>query len=83
MPKKSWFFYDKQQGMVIIKPLFKPCKKPLSYSLKIYLDSIIGIKTDFLPNGELQIDYARFSDGRSALNILHINYPKLFADCKT
>jgi hypothetical protein len=81
--KKIGFFYDKKNSLVIIKPLFKPCTKPLMYKLRLYSNSEFGVKTDFLPNGNLQIDYARASDGKSALKIIHINYPKLFTDCQS
>jgi hypothetical protein len=76
------FLYDKNKSLVILKPILKPCKKPLIYSLKIYPASDLGKKTDFLPDGNLQIDYFRASNGDSMLKVIPINYPKLLADCQ-
>jgi hypothetical protein len=81
--KQVGFFYDKQENLITIKPLFVPCKKPLTYKLKIYPDSILGQYTTFRKNGDLRVDYAEPKNGDDATIIYHIDYPKLFADCKS
>ena len=80
--QKVGFFYDKEKSLVSIKPLFEACKKPLTFILKIYPDSIFAGETDFHEDGDLQIDYAEPLKGDDATQIYHIDYKKLYANCR-
>jgi hypothetical protein len=80
--QKVGFFSEKAKNLVIIKPLFKPCARPLTYKLALANNSDFGVESDFLPNGDLKLFYTPFNSDQHATKIFHINYPKLFADCK-
>jgi hypothetical protein len=56
--------------------------KPLTHKIVLDKDSDFSDQSNFQPNGSLKLIYA--SPGHDALitKIIHINYPKLFADCK-
>jgi hypothetical protein len=80
--KKVGFFPEKQKNLIIIKPIFKPCIKPLIYQIVLDKDSDFSGDTDFLPNGSLKLIYAPPGHDAPITKIIHINYPKLFADCE-
>ncbi|MBS0351666.1 MAG: hypothetical protein JSR33_10880 [Proteobacteria bacterium] len=73
-------FYQKDENKVIISRAFKVCSKPLTYFVKLEEDSDFGIKTKFLSNGGLQLDY-EVPDGKDIIKIIHLNYGKLLSDC--
>lgn len=73
-------FYVKDKNTVVISRAFKACKNPLNYLIRIEHDSDFGIKTKFLPSGDLQLDYTAQS-GRNIIKIIHPDYKKLFNDC--
>jgi hypothetical protein len=81
--KKVGFFYDKKKSLAIIKPFFKPCKKPLTYAIKLDKNSDFGVGSDFQKNGYLKLIYAPPGCQSHITRIIHINYPKLFADCQS
>ncbi|MBS0350386.1 MAG: hypothetical protein JSR33_04210 [Proteobacteria bacterium] len=73
-------YYLKDKNMLVISRVFKTCKKPLTYLTKLEEDSEFGIKTKFLPSGELQLDYTT-PDGKDVIKIIHPNYKKLLSGC--
>jgi hypothetical protein len=79
---KVGLFSEKQKNLVIIKPLFKTCVKLLNYKIVLDKDSDFSDQSDFLPNGNLKLIYAPPGHDAPITKIIHINYPKLFADCK-
>ncbi|MBS0351432.1 MAG: hypothetical protein JSR33_09675, partial [Proteobacteria bacterium] len=49
--------YLKHNNLVILTPLFKKCTHPLIYKINLYPNTDFGVKTQFLNNGNLQLDY--------------------------
>ncbi|MBS0351672.1 MAG: hypothetical protein JSR33_10910 [Proteobacteria bacterium] len=76
-------YYIDKKNTVVIAPIFDACKKPLTYYLRIFPDSSFGIKTQFLKNGDLQLDYAEAQKGEDVLKIIQVNYQQLFDHCAT
>jgi len=73
-------FYVKDKSMVVVSRAFKTCKKPLTYPVVLDKDSDFGIKTKFLSNGTLQLDYEN-PKGEIILKIIQPDYKKLFRNC--
>lgn len=73
-------YYLQDKNLVMISRAFTTCKKPLTYPLKIQQDSEFGVKTQFLPSGDLQLDYTA-PHWKDDIKIIHPNYKKLFNDC--
>lgn len=73
-------YYLRDKNMVIISQAFKPCRKPLTYFLKIEQDSNFGPKTKFLSDATLQLDYET-QEGKDIIKIIHPNYRKFLNDC--
>ncbi|MBS0351811.1 MAG: hypothetical protein JSR33_11640 [Proteobacteria bacterium] len=74
-------YYMKDKSLIVINRVFKTCKKPSIYYLKLFPNSDFGIKTQFLKNGDLRLDYAEAKKGNDAIKIIHINYSELLRDC--
>ena len=68
------------KNLVMLTPLFEKCKHPFTYKIKIYSDTDFGIKTQFLDNGDLQLDYTDSKD-KLILKVLPINYQQLYKNC--
>jgi hypothetical protein len=74
-------YYVDDKNLVVIAPVFDTCKKLLTYYLKIFPDSIFGVKTQFFKNGDLQLDYAEAKKGEDAFKTIHVDYRRLFDNC--
>lgn len=80
-PKKDVIaYYIQNQNLIVISRAFKTCKKPLTYPIVLEEDSDFGIKTKFLPNGTLQLDYEN-PKSEIIIKIIHPDYRKLFRNC--
>jgi len=70
----------KSKDLIVVTPIFQKCANPLTYKVKIYPDTDFGIKSKFLKNGDLQLDYVDFNN-KLVLKAIPINYKKLYQRC--
>ncbi len=73
-------YYLRAKNQIIMKQVFRVCKKPLKYPLEIERDSDFGPKTKFLSTGDLQLDYEAPND-KNVIKIIHPNYGELLDRC--
>ncbi len=74
--------YIKSENLVVLTPLFEKCDHPLTYKINLYPDTDFGVKTKFLDNGNLQLDYVN-SKNKDVIDVIPINYQQLYKDCGT
>ena len=80
--KKIVVLYDPAAKIFTFTPMFEPCKNPF----QIHLDANkyganLGSSFLPLPNRDVYIKYTD-SKGKDHTKTIHMDYPKLFADCK-
>lgn len=80
-PEKNVVAYHIQsKDLVVLTPLFEKCDHPLTYKIKIYPDTDFGVKTEFLNNGDLQLDYVNLKND-VIVKAIPINYQQLYKNC--
>ncbi len=68
------------KDLIVVTPMFQNCSNPLTYKIKIYPDTDFGVKTKFLQNGDLQLDYVDLNN-KLVLKKIPIDYKKLYQRC--
>lgn len=74
-------YYDQNKYLIVLTSLFEKCKQPMTFPIKLYPDTNFGIKTKFLDNGNLQLDYVDLNN-KLVLKQIPIDYKKLYQRCK-
>ncbi|MBS0350212.1 MAG: hypothetical protein JSR33_03325 [Proteobacteria bacterium] len=78
--KKIVAYQVKNKDLIVVTPIFQKCQNPLTYKIKIYPDTDFGVKSKFLKNGDLQLEYVDLNN-HSVLKKIPINYKNLYKSC--